>query len=135
MQKSLQTPQIHQIVIIMELKIELPKDLTTEGFEPSIHKRGKPIDPEKLDHALDFISKYFTKRKTGFNRMQTSFTLTRIICRRMDKYEFVSNGELIAAMLMSGYKCKTATKNSLNCHFNVQLVNESKIKELLNSKY
>ena len=135
MQKSLQTPQTHQIVRIMELKIELPKDLTTEGFEPSIHKRGDPIDTDNLEPALKFIRKYFIKRKIGFNRIQTSYTLTRIICRRMDDYEFVSNGELIAAMLMSGYKYKTATKNSLNCYFNVQMVNESKIKELIKTKY
>lgn len=118
----------------MELKIILPTDLTTEGFERNLTKRGTTIDTEKLEHALEFIRKFFVKRKTGFNRMQTSYTLTKIMCRRMDDYDFVTNGELIAAMLMSGYKCKPSTTNSLNCYFNVCLVDESKIKNIINSK-
>ena len=120
----------------MEIKIILPENLTTEGFENNLIKRGKPIDTEKLDQVLAFIQKYFTKRK-GINTMQSSFALSKLMCRRMDDFDFVTNGEFIAAMLMSGYTCKLSKTNSLNAYFNVNKVNESKIKEsiMFNFKY
>jgi hypothetical protein len=117
----------------MEFKILLPEHLTTEGFEPFKKKLGKPIDPHELDHALEFIATHFKKRK-GYNKIQSSFALSKLMCRRMDKHNFISNGGLIAAMLMSGYKCKLSTTNKLNCYFNVCRVDEKKIKQEINNQ-
>ncbi|MBJ2174182.1 hypothetical protein JBL43_08030 [Aureibaculum sp. A20] len=77
---------------------------TTE-FNPSIFN-----DREKIDLIRIMIRMNFTKTK-GFYRFATSYGLKHHIERRFGDY--VSNGELIYAMHLEGFKIKRLNINGL----------------------
>ena len=93
--------------------IKLPNELTKNGFYPS-DKADDQIDKNKLLHIINFIELNFYKSKY-ISKKQTSYALKHFVERNINTY--VLNGELIASMIICGYKYKRV-KN--NCFFNVK---------------
>lgn len=92
--------------------IKLPSELTKNGFSHS-HKKEDQIDKNKLEHIINFIELWFDKTKS-INKKQSSYGLKHLVERNIDAY--VSNGELIASMIICDYKYKV---DGINCYFNV----------------
>lgn len=111
----------------MNLKIELPQGLTNVGlddFDPASEK----IVVADLIFLIIFIERYLTKRKT-INKSISSYGLKHAIERIMYNEIHVSNGEVIAAMIICGYDIQPLRKSGLNCHFNLNTIDETKIKK------
>ena len=86
------------------------------------------IDIDGLEVILVFINNHF-RMINSINTKHSSYGLKHIVERCLGSY--VSNGELIAAMILCGYKYKRYRYNGINCHFNVGNVNEKRIKKLI----
>jgi len=96
--------------------IRLPETLTKNGFSHS-DKEEDQIDKTKLEHIIRFIEMWFDKTKS-INKKQSSYGLKHLVERNIDTY--VSNGELIASMIICDYKYKV---DGINCYFNVNTNN------------
>lgn len=94
-------------------KIELPKNLSINGFQKDNVIEDWGID--NINKLRLFIKGNLDKTK-NFNRQSTSYGLKHKIERKTDLY--VSNGELIAAMILEGYKWDIDW-SGINCNFNV----------------
>lgn len=103
--------------------------LTKNGFEKENNSNPK-INMNELEHIIKFIKTYLIQI-SYFNSKHSSYGIKHIVERCIGGY--VSNGELIAAMLFCGYRYKIYN-NGLNCYFNVGNINERKIKNLINLK-
>jgi len=96
--------------------IRLPENLTKNGFSHS-DKEEDQIDKTQLEHIIRFIEMWFDKTKS-INKKQSSYGLKHLVERNIDTY--VSNGELIASMIICDYKYKA---DGINCYFNVNTNN------------
>lgn len=103
------------------------KNITKNGFETP-NKNSEKVKVEELVEIIEFIKTYFIMRK-NINTKHSSYGIKHILERLMNIG--VSNGELITAMLICGYKHKRYRRNGLNCHFNVKSINEDNLKELI----
>jgi len=103
------------------------KNITKNGFELP-NEESQEVKIEELDDIIDFINTYFNMIK-NINTKHSSYGLKHILERLMNKY--ISNGELITAMIICGYKYKRYRPNGLNCHFNVGNVNEKQLRKSL----
>jgi len=112
----------------MEHEIKLPEGLTHEGLEVGTPK-GKPIDPAKLGYLITFIKTYFQPRGT-ISHYHGSYALKHLVERCFDNKIYVSNGELIAAMLICGYEYVKINPNYKNCRFNVCRISKKKEKAI-----
>lgn len=92
----------------------------TTNFDSSIFDNNETIELLRPE-----IRKYFAKIKTA-NRNHSSYGLKHIAERHIGTY--VSNGELIYAMHLEGYKI---FPENINCMFNVS---EPGIRHMINSK-
>ena len=67
----------------------------------------------------DFINMEFVKRKT-LNKKRSSYGLKHYVERRIGRRDkYVSNGELINAMIACGFDYELTHPGSPNYHFNV----------------
>lgn len=105
-------------------KIQLPEGLTHEGLEAG-NPKGKPIDITKLGHLITFIETYFRPR-SSISYYHSSYGLKHVVERCFNNKIYVSNGELIAAMLICGYEYVKITPSSINCRFNVCRISKKK---------
>ena len=96
--------------------VKLPNELTKNGFAPS-DKEEDQIDKNKLEHIINFIELRFDKTKS-INKKQSSYGIKHLVERNIGTY--VSNGELIASMIICDYKYKV---DGINCCFNVNTNN------------
>jgi len=94
--------------------IELPDKLTKNGFYAS-DKLEDRIDKKELVHIISFIELHFYKTKS-INKKQSSYGLKHLVAR--DIGINVSNGDLIASMIMCGYRHKV---EGINCYFNAKI--------------
>jgi hypothetical protein len=92
--------------------IKLPDGLTKNGFSES-DKEDDQIDKNELEHIINFIELRFDKTKS-INKKRSSYGLKHLVERNINTY--VSNGELIASMIICDYKYKV---DGINCYFNV----------------
>lgn len=92
--------------------VKLPDGLTQNGFDFS-SQDDNHIDLDKLDHIVEYIEMWFDKTKT-IRKRQSSYGLKHLIERNTGTY--ISNGDLIAAMIICGYRYQ---KDGINCYFNV----------------
>lgn len=117
-------------------KIILPDGLTHKGLEVGI-PTGKPIDLDKLEYLIEFIETYF-KPRLSICYNHSSPGLKHLVERCFNYDIYVSNGEIIAAMLLCGYQYVKISANSTNCRFNVCRISKKKEKiimsEILHSK-
>ena len=95
---------------------KLPTELTKNGFFPS-DKKEDQIDKNKLEHIISYIELWFDKT-INISKKQSSYGLKHLVERNIDTY--VSNGELVASMIICGYKYKA---DGINCYFNVNTNN------------
>lgn len=112
----------------MKHEIKLPEGLTKEGLEVD-EPRGRPIDPAKLGKIIDFIDTYF-KPRNSISYYHSSYGLKHIVERCFDNKIYVSNGELIAAMLICGYEYVKISPNSKNCRFNICRISKKREKAI-----
>ncbi len=97
----------------MRLKQSIPSNLYYSGFDVTDERK---LDAEKVKKITTFINSNFEKRKT-INTDLSSYFLKHLVEDKIGEY--VSNGELICAMI----KCQFAYKrlpSSPNCYFNVK---------------
>ena len=92
--------------------IKLPEGLTKNGFSHS-NKKEDQINKNQLDHIIRFIELRFDKTKS-IRKDISSYGLKHLIERNIETY--MSNGELIASMIICGYRYKA---DGINCYFNV----------------
>lgn len=90
----------------------IPDNLSHHGFERG--KNPEPIDIDKISDVFLFVRGNFRKIKS-LNYKHSSYGLKHIAERTIGRY--VSNGELIAAMILQGYNYKPYGK--INAIFNV----------------
>ncbi len=103
------------------------ENITKNGFEIP-NKESKEVKIEELADIIEFINTHFNMIK-NINTRHSSYGLKHILERSMGKY--ISNGELITAMIICGYKHKRYRLNGLNCYFNVGNVNEKRLRDRL----
>lgn len=92
----------------------LPENLSKNGFDGSKDPKNKIMICE-LDAIMIYIDWFFSKTDR-INMNHSSYGLKHIVERGIGVY--VSNGELIAAMILSGYRYKVI---AINCVFNVKV--------------
>lgn len=109
-------------------KIQLPEGLTHEGLEVG-KPTGKPIDLDKLGHLITFIGTYFRPRGS-ISYYHSSYGLKHVVERCFGNKIYVSNGELIAAMLICGYEYVKIAPGSKNCRFNVCRISKKREKAI-----
>tara|TARA_R110000796_G_scaffold252631_1_gene389289 strand:- start:190871 stop:191227 length:357 start_codon:yes stop_codon:yes gene_type:complete len=112
----------------MNLKIQLPDFLTKEGLD-DFNPLSEKIVIQDIVYLVVFIERFFEKRKT-FNRNISSYGLKHAIERCLNNEVHISNGELIAAMLLCGFDYKQFHQKGLNCYFNLNRIDEEKIKKV-----
>lgn len=106
----------------LERFANLPKNLTQCGFNADI--KNAKIDEVDVFIALCFIQQNFEKKKTiKIESSSHSYTLKHVAERALGFY--VSNGTLIAAMLLDGFQFNYFEK--LNCCFNIKKFKESEL--------
>ena len=100
------------------LYLYVPDNLYRDGFESfNRYRYEDEFDFEKILESMDLISMYCRPTKTVRKEI-LSCRLKSIIQQHFpDKY--LSNGELIVAMVNCGYDYKQGNNNSCNCYFNV----------------
>ncbi|MCG2462045.1 hypothetical protein K8352_14895 [Flavobacteriaceae bacterium F89] len=99
----------------MKRSIEcLPENLSKNGLDGSKDPKDKIMICE-MDEIMYYIDWFFSKTDK-INMNHSSYGLKHIVERGIGKY--VSNGELIAAMILSGYRYKAI---DINCVFNVKV--------------
>lgn len=99
----------------MKKSIEcLPKNLSKNGFDGSKSPKDQII-VWQLEYIIDYIDCLFTKTKS-LNMKLSSYRLKHEVEIGLQRY--VSNGELIAAMIICGYHYKI---KDINCVFNVKI--------------
>ena len=97
----------------------LPKDLFRNGFAISGDIDNEPIDISSLELARNFIRNNFKKNKT-INTKIGSYKLKHILEKNIgDSQIVVSNGDLIASMILEGYDHKKDGKVTRNANFNL----------------
>jgi len=97
----------------------LPKDLFINGFSTNRDTVNEPIDISSLEVVRNFIRDNFRKNKT-INIKVGSYKLKHIAEKNIENVGgYVSNGNLIASMILEGYEYKKDGKNSPNAYFNL----------------
>lgn len=96
------------------MKTLLPTELSKNGFDGSARPEDQ-IAIAELTDIRDYIQAYFPPPRVRFNQKQSSYDLKHRLERKLDRY--VSNGELIAAMILCGYSYSIV--DGLNCIFNM----------------
>lgn len=111
--------------------------LDLNGFSNQTIKFDSSVfnQTEKIENVRTEIRKYLTKIK-GFNKSRTSYGLKHVLERHIGEY--VSNGELIYAMHLEGFKIQ---RENINCLFNFSttslryLINSNSIKSALKTPW
>lgn len=117
----------------IERNFKLPPYICAHGLRPCIPYTSRKeevsydINFENVELAIDLIKQYFTTRKT-INPKYSSYWLKHLIEKKLERY--ISNSELIIAMLTCDYQYKQIDSNSPNCYFNVS---SQSIKKLRNN--
>ena len=78
----------------------IPEHLTHEGLG---YSRDEKVDITRLDFLREFIRSNW-KKSDKINYERRSYNLKHIAEKCLDRY--VSNGELIAAMILEGFRYK-----------------------------
>lgn len=98
------------------MEIILPSDLSKNGFDGSNRPDDQIVMAELTDiHA--FIHLHFPLPRARPNKRQSSYGLKHKVEKQLGRY--VSNGELIAAMILCGYSYTII--DGLNCIFNMDV--------------
>ena len=92
---------------------KLPKNLSKYGFN---YKDGQEMNWEAIEASMDWIESRFEKSKR-INTKYTSYTLKHVVESHIGRY--VSNGELITAMILLGFEYRIDDFSNANCHFRV----------------
>jgi len=98
------------------MKNILPKNLQAKGFTNSEDANNEQIDILSLEAIRKFVRDNFKKNKT-INSKIGSYKLKHIAEKNIGEY--VSNGGLIASMILEGYEYKKDSKTSPNANFNL----------------
>ena len=77
---------------------ELPTDLFQNGFDTN---DKTPLSKERVQKVADWISTRFEK-STRLYKIDSSYSIKHIVEKNMGEY--IANGELIAAMILIGFK-------------------------------
>jgi len=97
--------------------MKIPKNLSRSGF--CNHDVPEWIDEERINNIVYVIRPIFKKIKS-INYRVSSYGIKHDVERRMGHY--VSNGELIASMIVLGFEYKRPTGSAgINCYFNVSM--------------
>lgn len=91
----------------------IPENLSLDGFETD--KVVEFWDVSRINKIRLFIRDNLKKTKT-INRRDSSYGIKHKVERNTDLY--ITNGELIAAMILEGYRFKRDW-TKINCNFNV----------------
>lgn len=93
---------------------KLPLDLFLHGFgRNDFGNPSKSLDLKEVNNVADFIRLRLSKQKS-INKMRSSYGIKHDVERAMGVY--VSNGTLIAAMILEGFSYE---RGSVNAWFNV----------------
>lgn len=95
--------------------MEIPKNLDRSGFDVN---PNDPVDTEALADLQNFIHSNFSKVKT-ISRVSTSYGIKHLCEHYLRTY--VSNGDLIAAMIMCGFNYERCNPQSPNAYFNISI--------------
>ncbi|MEM7556000.1 MAG: hypothetical protein AAF378_18260 [Cyanobacteria bacterium P01_A01_bin.84] len=100
------------------MTLHIPENLYFHGFECSSYPNPKKqFNTEKIRKTMQLINKYCQHTQT-IRKDIGSYSLKHIIEKHFaDNY--LSNGELIVAMLNCGFDYKKEHVDSPNCYFNV----------------
>lgn len=102
--------------------LKLPPYICAHGLRPYTPYTSRKeevsydINFENVELAINLIKRYLTTRKT-INLKYSSYWLKHLVEKKLACY--ISNSELIIAMLTCGYQYKQIDGNSPNCYFNV----------------
>lgn len=97
----------------------LPKGLFKDGFATKKNPTGEPINIGPLKDIREFIRNNF-KNRQSINFRTTSYELKHIAEDNIKSHKgYVSNGDLIASMILEGYQYKEYPENSSNACFNI----------------
>ena len=88
---------------------QLPSNLLKFGFKNNKEGNETPLSKEKVEKVADWIAPRFDK-STKICKDYSSYGLKHTVEKNMKEY--VSNGELIAAMLLCGFKYKEDAPNA-----------------------
>lgn len=116
---------------VTKRKLKLPLYICAHGLRPYVFNQGEisyDINFESIELAINLIKRNFTARKT-INTKYSSYWLKHLVEKKLERY--ISNSELIIAMLTCGYQYKQIDCNSPNCYFNVS---SKAVKNLRNEK-
>lgn len=97
--------------------MKIPKNLSRAGF----HNHDVPewIDEERINNIVSVI-RPIVKKIRSINYRVSSYGIKHDVERRIGYY--VSNGELIAAMIILGFEYKRPRGSAgINCYFNVSM--------------
>lgn len=96
------------------VKLKAP-GLMNYGFS-SMQNNQAPIDFDRVERLIPLCKSLFKPIKS-LNKRHSSYSLKHVVENIIGDY--VSNGELISAMIILGYSFKIAHYDSPNCYFNV----------------
>jgi len=97
--------------------MKIPENLAKGGF--SNQPVPEWIDKQRIEKIASFIRPKFKKIKT-INYQVSSYGIKHDVERALGYY--ISNGELIAAMIFLGFEYKRGKgKSGINCYFNVSM--------------
>ena len=121
--------QIKQKIQVYNEQHGLPPDLDCSGFpskscQDTMHQLD--VESENFRNICDCIKIIFPNKSRQINTKISSYGLKHIIERYRKQY--VSNGELIAAMIKCGFK--TSKPKGINCCFNIKADELREIKML-----
>jgi hypothetical protein len=94
--------------------MERPKDLSRWGLNN--WGNGESLHEEKAVLVADLVTQYFRPIK-GECIFNSSYGLKHVLEKCLETY--ISNGELIAGMIMAGFTIYRVSKKSPNCYFNL----------------
>lgn len=94
---------------------QLPSDLFRFGFKTKPSSPIEPLSKDRVDKIADWVSPRLEKSK-NILEVPSSYGIKHLVERGMGEY--VSNGELIAAMLICGFKYGVSYKNA---YFNLDM--------------
>ena len=94
-------------------KNQIPKTLSKFGYSKEGVEPLPQMNQEIVDEVMAFTSNYFDKSQR-INPNHSSYGLKHFVENRIGKY--VGNGELIAGMILAGFRYK---QDAINAEFNV----------------
>lgn len=100
-------------------KMKIPKNLSRAGFHNHDVPELEWVNEERINNIVSVIRPIVKKIKS-INYRVSSYGIKHDVERRIGYY--VSNGELIAAMIILGFEYKRPIGSAgINCYFNVSM--------------